>query len=100
MLENTSIISEFYFEIIEISEGLIFIKSKNTSHYWKLISENGRVVIYHKHFSRGWHKHKVCKSLNAAVGLIKKHDEFVIERIRKSFIDYKYNPVVEQYFYY
>ena len=28
MLENTSIISEFYFEILEISEDIIFIKSK------------------------------------------------------------------------
>lgn len=63
-----------YFKIIRINEDFYEIQSKNTKHCWliwknKIIENNTRITIYHKHkyTDNSYHKHGKAITVSSAI---------------------------------
>lgn len=74
-----------YFNIILADDMNVTIQSRNTGHYWYLhctdYPAEGECVIFHKHkFSHPYHQHGKGKSLRQAVGMIRRHDGWVMKK--------------------
>ena len=77
-----------YFDIIEVKEYSIVLRSKNTGHYWYLLEQeaNGHRTfkISHKHNQPdAYHFHRNKPTINACCEYIKSHDAFHLERTMK-----------------
>jgi hypothetical protein len=70
-----------YFDVILIGCFSIYVRSKNTKHYWAIQVEEyptfRHYKIYHKHnYHDEYHRHRDAKSLSVAIDQIKSHDTF------------------------
>lgn len=95
-------IDRTYFFVFQETSYCIIVKSKNTSHFWKLIpSAKSKIEIYHSHQGNGnYHKHDIADSLSSSYSKIKAHDHYQLTMRRKEFNDYDYIPLLsnEDYF--
>lgn len=81
-----------YFYVIDISDDIVILQSKNTLHGWHIVRPSDEyisydgVVIYHRHENQyEYHLHDRAKSLNEAIKKIKAHDSFQIKTRWKGF---------------
>ena len=70
-----------YFQIINVNDYDVTVRSRNTGHYWYLhnpeYSEQGTVIIFHKHkASHPYHQHGRANTLWQAVRSIRGHDKW------------------------
>jgi len=81
-----------YFQIIEVKEYTLVLRSRNTGHYWSLLERiaNGcrTFVISHKHHDRDPYHFQVIRGsadggIGAAVEYIMHHDEEHLCRLRE-----------------
>lgn len=93
--KELSLISEEYFEILNIAGCYIEIRSKNTSHCWS-ICKPGRfgvypIEIYHKHRLENpvYHLHRRKGTVWGAVEEIKKHDQYQLSGRKEIFQNIK-----------
>lgn len=84
------IIEISYFEIIRSNEDFYEICSKNTNHCWmiwknKIIENNIRITIYHKHNynNQFYHKHGKAFTVNHAIQQIRAHDNYVLHLLNE-----------------
>lgn len=74
-----------YFQIINVNEYDLTVKSRNTGHYWYLHNpeypERGTVIIFHSHHADRtgrirYHLHGRANTLRQAVRSIRGHDRW------------------------
>jgi hypothetical protein len=74
-----------YFQIINMNEYDVTVKSRNTGHYWYLHNpeypERGTVIIFHSHHADRigrirYHLHGRANTLRQAVRSIRGHDRW------------------------
>lgn len=90
MIERDDIIKidRSYFEIVEIKDFVIVIRSRNTGHYWCLqeqMPNNSRsFLISHKHHqSNPYHRQKNRPTVEACCEYIRSHDFYQMEKDRR-----------------
>ena len=70
-----------YFRILGYNSFCITLQSKNTLHYWHMISqEYGKIrtiEIFHRHRDTGeYHSHGHASTVRKAINSIQSHDQF------------------------
>lgn len=86
-----------YFIIYQLNPGIIILKSRNTQHYWRLLSpssNSSRCTIQHSHHGEyDYHEHGKAGSLKSAIHQIKSHDVYQLTYRKPechAFDDYSY----------
>lgn len=74
-----------YFFILQAGCYSVTLQSKNTKHYWHILSQEGSgfstCQINHKHhYEDSYHLHRNQPTLTATLAAIYSHDEFHIKR--------------------
>ncbi len=89
---DISSIDTSYFEIVDVKDFTLIIRSRNTGHFWALLERmaNGHrtFLISHKHHETDpYHFQKIRGSadgrINAAIEYIMHHDKDYISRLRE-----------------
>lgn len=85
-----SLLRAKYFKILHETAYLVEVESKNTHHRWSIIKPRianyqYSIILYHNHNTKSssYHRHALTRSVNQAVKLIKKHDDYVINKRRQ-----------------
>ena len=70
-----------YFDVLLLGCYSIYVRSKNTGHYWGICIEEyatfRHFLVYHKHNHHDeYHRHRDARSLSVAIGHIKSHDAY------------------------
>lgn len=81
-----------YFYVIDVSDTIVRLQSKNTLHGWHIVQPDNEYVsysgciIYHRHENQyEYHRHGYAKNLQDAIKQIKSHDQFQIKNRWKGF---------------
>ena len=87
-LNDLASIDTDYFEIKEIKEYSLVLRSKNTGHFWYLLEQvyngNRSFLIHHKHSTtKAYHRQKSRPDICACCEYIRDHDTFHLERKKK-----------------
>ena len=70
-----------YFSLIYLDSGGCEIQSKNTGHFWKIISERGYYRLFHKYkLSDSYHSQTSCGSIEDCLLNIVDHDEYILRK--------------------
>jgi len=89
---DISSIDTSYFEITEVKDYTLTLRSKNTGHYWALLERiaNGHrtFLISHRHHEKDSYHFQNIRgnadgSIHAAIEYIMHHDEDYISRLRE-----------------
>ncbi len=94
--KELNMVDKNYFYVIDISDNIIILQSKNTLHGWHIfqIENTSTCIIYHRHENQTeYHKHGYSKSLEGAIKQIKSHDSFQIQKRWKGF---SYSKVIHK----
>ncbi len=86
--EELSAIDPSYFLIIQAGGYSVTLQSKNTLHYWHILSEEGpgfsTCQISHKHHPENpYHRHGNKPDFESALKAIRSHDMFHISKQKK-----------------
>jgi len=78
------LIDNDYFDIVR-ADPYIEVKSRNTLHYWIIKKvrtiKGGHIILHHKHpKQRYYHKHDKVRTVEEAVNLILRHDQYIIRK--------------------
>jgi len=90
-----SAIDRTYFFVFQEAAYCIIIKSKSTSHFWKLVpSTKNNIEIYHSHQGNGnYHLQCIADGLNESYGIIMAHDRYQLSKRKKEYNDFDYIPL-------
>ena len=70
-----------YFSLIYLDSGGCEIQSKNTGHFWKIISERGYYRLFHKYkLSDSYHSQTSCGSIEDCLLNIVDHAEYILRK--------------------
>ena len=85
-----SLLRAKYFKVLHETAFFVEVESKNTHHRWSIIktriaTDSYPIVLYHNHNTKtsSYHKHAVSRSVKHAVSLIKKHDDYILEKAKR-----------------
>lgn len=90
-----------YFIVYEASPFLIILKSKSTSHFWRIFPDKNHYSLLHSHQGDcNYHFQCNCKSLEVAIKKIRQHDRYQLTYRCKENNDFDYIPCLpdEEYF--
>lgn len=70
-----------YFEVLQASAYAVYLRSKNTKHFWGIVVEEfpsfRHFQLFHKHNpSDQYHRHKDRPTLKVAIEEIQSHDRY------------------------